>query len=152
MTDTLFELEDTLPEWVPLGWNDAMLCGLCGRKTTMNQGGTETGPVCDDCARIDRCRLQCCTPVAERRPAKVGHEREECAHCQDCGWFLFLEQWTDDGEWKPYTPDEITDLMAAHAAPRHVTHWGEAHPPEKHDELVRAQQQRRDAYWKRVAA
>lgn len=56
---TLFELEDfseTRTEWrlVP-DWD---LCGLCGVRTTWNQGGTTTaGAVCDGCAQVDRCRL-----------------------------------------------------------------------------------------------
>lgn len=145
----LFDLDDfeeTRTEWVPLGWNDGMLCGLCGRKTTMNQGGSDVGPVCDACAAIDRCRLRCCTPVVERRPSMFGHEREESAHCDDCGWFLLLERWTDDGELKQYTPEELTDLLAQHAEPRHVTHWGMTHPPAQHDALVKAQAKRRAAY------
>lgn len=56
----LFELEDfteTRQAWqiVP----DWELCGLCGGKTSFNQGGTSTGgAVCDPCATLDGCRLR----------------------------------------------------------------------------------------------
>lgn len=53
---TLFELEDfteTRSDWQIVG--DWGLCGLCGVKTSFNQGGTTTGAVCDSCAKVDRC-------------------------------------------------------------------------------------------------
>jgi hypothetical protein len=51
----LFELEEfTETEWqIVRDWGR---CGLCGVKCAYNQGGTHTGGVCDECARIDRCR------------------------------------------------------------------------------------------------
>jgi hypothetical protein len=87
----------------------------------------------------------CCDPVAERRPARVGHEREECAHCA-CGWWEFLDHWTDDGEWVAYTPEEVTEMLAHHAEPRHASHWGCVHRPETHDALVNAQAKRRASF------
>lgn len=153
MSIAMFDLEDfpeTRTEWVVLG--DWDRCGLCGTRTRgCNQGGTRTGKVCDDCAQIDSCRLVCCEPVAERRPARVGVDQFECAHCA-CGWWAFETYWHDEGEHRPYTAEEVADLLAEHAQPRHVSHWGHAHPPSRHDELVRAQAKRRAAYLKKEVA
>jgi hypothetical protein len=150
MSDLLDLLDDwtDAPEWVILG--DWGLCGLCGTKCSFNQGGSRTGAVCDACALIDSCRLVCCEPVAERRKAHIGVDQFECAHC-DCGWWQFETYWHDEGEYRLYTPEEVTDMLAEHAIPRHVSHWGMSHPPEKHDDLVKAQAKRRAAYWARVA-
>lgn len=142
----LFELDDfeeTRTEWVILG--DWGRCGLCGATSKLNQGGTLTGNVCDDCAQIDSCRLVECTPVAERRPDRMQKDRDKCAHCA-CGWWANAEYWHDDGEWRQHTPEEVADMLAEHAQPRHVSHWGETHPPGEHDRLVAAQAKRRAAY------
>ena len=51
----LFELaEFDETKWQIVGeWGR---CGLCGAKSAYNQGSTTTGAVCDECAKIDRCR------------------------------------------------------------------------------------------------
>jgi hypothetical protein len=157
---------DATPEWVPLVKpttpNLATLvaedrCRDCGAKCAFNQGGATPGiglfMVCDECAKLDRCRLVCCTPVAERRPSRIGLTLDEGAHC-DCGWWIWAERWDDDDPKAriPLTPDEVVDLMAEHAEPRHVSRWGKAHLVAEHDELVAARERRRAAYRKRAAA
>lgn len=157
---------DVTPEWVPIVVPTQMslesllapsrdLCRDCGVRCAFNQGGAGRGvlyQVCDECAKVDSCRLRCCTPVAERRPAKMWGEREEAAHC-DCGWWLYLDRWDDDGPTRvPLTPDEVLDLMAEHARPRHVSHWGASHLVTEHDDLIDRRERRRAAYRKRVAA
>lgn len=157
MSDLLEALADVwtdAPEWEPIyaprGEVDK-LCRDCGARTPYNRGGC--GPdlpgsftVCDECAKLDGARVRSCTPVAERRPAHVGHEMWECAHCA-CGWWSFDEYWHDDGEWRAFTADEIADMLATHAIPRYVSRWGVApYPIAEHEELVRAQAKRRRAY------
>lgn len=134
-------------EWVILGsWE---LCGLCGAKTSMNQGGSRTGVVCNDCAKIDSCTVRPHDPIAERRPDRsFPTTRTQIAHCVHCGWTVDETYWSDEGEWVPYTPDELMDLMAHHARPRHTSHWGETHEIADHDALVRAQTKRRENYWR----
>jgi hypothetical protein len=165
MTQLAFDF-DIDPEWVPILKPTRLSletlidptdrCRDCGIKCAFNQGGAGGGAmytVCDDCAKIDACRLVCCSPVAERRPSKIGLTRDEGAHCS-CGWWIFAERWSEDDALsrEPLTPDELTDLMAEHAEPRHVSHWGESHPVAMHEALVAKRARRRAAYTKRAAA
>lgn len=170
--DALFDIDDFAetrgPSWEPIyvmfpsvDGLAAMLaeqrCRDCGVKVSwMTGGGSRPGlgsfQVCEDCAQLDACRLRCCEPVAERRRAKVGVDQWECAHC-DCGWWEFETYWHDEGEHRSYTAEEITDMLAEHAIPRHVSHWGKSHFVTVHDDLVKAQARRRAAFLaKRVAA
>lgn len=165
MTDALFEVDDfeeTRTDWVPIykifGDLASMirddLCRDCGAKSGYNQGGAG-GPIhgsymiCDDCAGLDSCQLVCCEPVAERRPNREGGE--ESAHCA-CGWWLGSQYWADEGGWVDYTPEQVADSIAAHAEPRHVSHWGISHHPDQHDRLIAAQQKRRAAYLRKARA
>jgi len=124
-------------------------CRDCGRKAAYNQGGATPGVgsymVCDGCADIDGCRLQVCNPYPVWCSDRGTHT-ELAAMCEDCPWWLPAKHWGDGGEWRLLTADEVTDMLAEHAAPRHVSHWGHSHPPGKHDDMVRAQAKRRAAY------
>ncbi len=154
-----FDLELEAPEWVPIykpfGNNLAAYirddrCRDCGVKCAYNQGGSnERGifTVCDGCAEIDSCRLQVCTPILERRKVAT-FTADELAHCESCSWFVLDRSGWDD----KFDADDLQDMLAEHAQPRHVSHWGCAHPVEKHDGLVAAQAKRRTAYLKAVAA
>lgn len=146
-----FDLETT--HWAPIykPFNGSLvdyigddLCRDCGAKTAYNQGGAGRSgiyAICDGCAQLDNCRLRTCRPVIERREAS-GFAVEEVAHCQDCSWFVIDRTGWDDAF-------EVDDLVAEHARPRHVSHWGMTHFMEEHDGLVAAREKRRAAYLRR---
>lgn len=145
---SLFDLEE--PEWVVVGeWGR---CGLCGTKCSFNQGGTTTGAVCDDCAQVDGCSIREHNPIVERRPSPFSMSTDQVAHCDNCGWWVNADHRNDDGDWVPLTGDEVLDLCAEHARPRHTSHWGVSHEIAQHDALVAAQAKRRANYRKAVAA
>lgn len=159
MTQLTFDLELDNPAWEPIvkvlggGLGEYIKddrCRDCGAKGAYNQGGAGNGVafmVCDRCAEIDSCRLQICTPILERRKVP-NFTVDELAHCETCPWFVLDRSGWDDN----FNADDLTDVLAEHAQPRHVSHWGNSHPVEKHDRLVRAQAERRAAYLKAVAA
>lgn len=153
MSGALFDLEDfaeTRTEWIPLGTWDR--CGLCGVKCSMNQGGTDTGAVCDQCAQVDGCRIRPHDPVVERRPGQYGIQVEQVAHCAHCGWWINAERRNDDGDWVPLTPEEVIDLCAEHARARHTSRWGMSHDISEHDVLVAAQAKRRASFLRKAEA
>jgi len=144
----LFDLDDfeeTRVEWEPIFGEDG-LCRDCGIKTAFNQGGARPGlglfVVCNGCAGIDGCREQHCSPVIERR-ARPDFTVDEVAHCPNCSWFIL-----DGAPWEdePYTADDLMDMLAEHARPRHVSRWGESHLIAEHDQLVADQAERRARY------
>ncbi|GAA3730391.1 hypothetical protein GCM10022239_03730 [Leifsonia bigeumensis] len=151
---SLDDFEETRTVWEPI-YGDPIThaCRDCGKRTSFDQGGGIPGvggfTVCDGCAQIDQCRLQVCTPVIERRKAASYFVVPELAHCNDCYWFV-LEPSTISGE--TITADDLIDMCAEHARPRHVSHWGESHLVEAHDGLVRKQAQRRAKYLAERAA
>lgn len=133
-------------EWVILGsWH---LCGLCGAKTGMNQGGSRTGVVCDACAMIDSCAIRPHEAVISRRWDRSLPRTRHVAECLHCGWWLDEQEWRD-GAYVPRTVAEVAERMLEHVRPRHTSHWGESHEIDAHDELVRKQAARRAAYWAR---
>lgn len=145
----LFDLDDfeeTRVEWVVLS-GQMERCGLCGARCSYNQGGTDTGPVCDACAVIDRCCIREHNPVAERRPERP-FTTDGVAHCENCTWVLLARNWGEDREW---TGDEILDAMAEHARPVHTSRWGVTHEIADHDRLVAEQAKRRATYLAKVA-
>lgn len=161
MSDLLDLLDWTdAPEWEPIyktydlaGMIADDRCRDCGRKAAYNQGGANrlgSFMVCDGCAQIDGCSLQVCNPYPVWCSDR-GTRIELAAMCEDCPWWLDAKRWDDDGEWVLLTPEEVADMVAEHATPRHVSRWGMTHPPGKHDDLVRAQGKRRADYLRRAA-
>lgn len=166
MSTALFDLDDfeeTRTEWVPIviRFDEQplvrklkafdIICRDCGCKTAYSQGGADRDghyAVCDDCAQLDNCRISVHEITEERRPGEYG--RTEVARCS-CGWWLWAEHWADEGEWRELTPEQITDLLAGHLRPRHVSRWGKEHEIAEHDRLVEAQARRRAAYLRRTA-
>jgi len=152
MTDLLDLLGWTDTVWEPIYGADDRVCRDCGRKAAYNQGGANRlglFMVCDGCAAIDSCRLQVCNPYPVWCSDRGTHI-ELAALCEDCPWRVDAKRW-GEGEWRHLTPDEVADMVAEHATPRHVSRWGMSHPPEKHDALVRAQGKRRTDYLRRAA-
>lgn len=151
-TDSLFELEDyeeTRTEWVILG--DWDRCGLCGTRVRgMNQGGSLTGVVCDDCAQIDSCRIRDHEAFVVREHERNHTRALVVARCLFCAWWLNGDRWTGD-RWVPLTVDEVVAAIAVHVRPRHTSHWGMSHEIADHDRLVAAQAKRRAAYLRAVA-
>lgn len=149
----LFDLDDfeeTRPEWVILG--DWDRCGMCGTRVHgMNQGGTRTGVVCDDCAQIDSCRIREHETFIVRRVARDLPGALRVAECLHCAWFLNAHDYTGGGSI-PRTVQNVIEKCAEHVRPRHTSHWGMSHDIADHDRLVAGQARRRAAYLRKVAA
>jgi hypothetical protein len=140
--------EVTKAEWK--AFINAGRCRDCGIKCPIASGGTQDGHcyrLCEDCALLDGCRLDTHTTTIERGPAPSHFpEREAAAHCNDCGWWLFLEHWADEGRWIAYTPEEVIEACAEHEKPHHRGRWGRSHEISEHDGLVQRQAKRRAKY------
>lgn len=153
MSTALFDLDDfeeTRTEWVVLSsqWER---CGLCGTRCGYNQGGTDTGPVCDACAVIDRCRVREHEAIIVRYRDRNLPGAVRVAKCLHCAWFLNADRW-EDGESIPRTVDEVAEAMLEHVRPKHTSHWGVSHEITDHDRLVGEQAKRRAAYLRQVVA
>lgn len=175
---TLFDLEPDV-EWAPVfhppldfdplkdgerwkAYRALLRCRDCGRPVKGMPwkrgcgGARDEGAfdLCDDCAALDGAVVSSHTTVVERRPAHPGSfpNKEEAAHCLDCGWWLFLDYWGDEGGWVVYTPEEIVEACTQHEVPRWRSRWGVVHELGEHDGLVSARAKRRAAYLREVAA
>lgn len=139
--------ESTPEEWV--AFQRSLRCRDCGGlmrrlRHTRSCGGVRDGgsfELCDDCAALDGCRLRCCEPIAKRGSGSLTGI-EHSAVC-GCGWWLAYEHRDDDGDWLPYTVEEVADAVAEHMIPRHVSHWGMTHFLAEHDALTVGQAKRR---------
>ncbi|UGS27598.1 hypothetical protein K8F61_05260 [Microbacterium resistens] len=80
------------------------------------------------------------------------------ARCRDCGRSCAMNQGGAAGGKAFRVCDECAQLD--HCTTRkhdrgpewHVSHWGESHRSDEHDQLIAAQQKRRAAYLRKVAA
>jgi hypothetical protein len=166
-TLALFDQIDLEPAWVPIrstpvDWPDRdsgnggftketwaawrkehpERCRDCGTTHKINAGGSN-GWMCDDCAEIDQCRDLNCTPVLERRTV-ANFTVDELAHCDNCHWFIHdRSAWDDE-----FDAEDLSDELANHARPRHVSHWGKSHLIGEHDRLIRERSKRRSQYLK----
>lgn len=147
MSTALFDLDDfeeTRIEWVILKEQYGR-CGLCGTRCSYNRGGTDTGPVCDACAVIDRCRIREHEAVITRGRDRNLPGAIRVAKCLHCAWFLNADRW-EDGKPVPRTVDEVEAAMLEHVRPKHTSLWGVSHEITDCERLLGEQAKRRATY------